>query len=102
MEENIKKDFLVFTAFLLSRGVTVAGRILKDQSVGGVIITSDDVDYIQQIFEDNRWEKVSDNFVKYLKFLIGSERDPAKLRNLSALSEFLTGNKASEFMLSLN
>jgi hypothetical protein len=102
MEENIKKDFLVFNAFLFSRGITVAGEILKDYSHDGVVISTDDVDYIKQIFAENRWEKVSENFVKYLKFLVGSERDPRKLRNLNKLSEVLAGSTESEFKLSLN
>jgi hypothetical protein len=102
--EAVKRDFMIFSAFLLSHGVRVAADVIKDYSDDSeVFLTMDDLDHIAKVVEsDAGFKKLNDNFIQYLKYLILSERDPQKLNNLKTLSDTLTKGGLNTFAFSMN
>jgi hypothetical protein len=102
--ETVKKDFIIFSAFLLSQGVRVAADVIRDYNESDdVFLSMDDLDYISEIVQsDSRFRKMNENFAQYLKYLMLSERDSQKLTNLKSLSDVLTSGGMNSFQFSMN
>ncbi len=94
--EKIKKDFLIYTAFLLSRGIVVAAKILEAYSDGDVIISRDDMRRVKEIVAtDNNFAEAGENFVKYLKHLMANETDHLKRHDLKLLYDVISNLKSN-------
>jgi hypothetical protein len=95
---------LIFSAFLLSHGIQAAADVIKDYNDSDeVFLTMKDLDYIADIVKsDTRFKSLNDNFIQYLKYLVLSERDPGKLRNLQSLSEIISKGGMNAFSFSMN
>ncbi len=94
--EKIKKDFLIYTAFLLSRGIIVAGKVLEAYSEGDVIISREDLHRIKQIVaSDTNFAEAGENFVKYLKHLMANETDHLKRHDLKLMYDLISNLKSN-------
>ncbi len=88
--DRMKKDFIIFNAFLVSRGLSVAVKIIKEYNEGEAVITTADLDYVELLTRsDSAWRKINENFANYMAYLLHNERDPERLRLLTELRDTL-------------
>ena len=81
--QNLKKDFLIYTAFLASKNIPYALDVMFDQFEGVPNLTQDDMQYLQQIATDQKlYLKVGQNFRKYINHLLGTETDEGRKARL--------------------
>lgn len=81
--QNLKKDFLIYTAFLASKNIPYAQDVMFDQFEGVPNLTQDDMQYLEQIATDQKlYIQVGQNFRKYINNLLKTETDEGRKTRL--------------------
>lgn len=104
MDNKVKKDFLIYTTFLLSRGFPHSGQVLKYYTEDSILFSYDDIPYLEKVSSNDKdFREVGDNFVSYLKFLLVNETDPIKSDTLRNFFTYITDVQSYNFSIaSLN
>lgn len=69
--QNLKKDFLIYTAFLASKNILHAQDVMFDQFEGVPNLNKDDMQYLEKIATDQKLDtQVGQNFRKYINHLL--------------------------------
>ena len=83
------KDFLIFTAFLKSKGIQPAS-VVYSYYADQWIPEAGDVKYLEDIASDDKtYVLVGVRFVKYMRYLIENETDEKRIEALKALNNEL-------------